>query len=256
MDSREPVRPMRLKEYAKQCSLRFTKNGTLITPAQDFTLFQYRDRKGAGTYLDYEGPVGPPMDDVEDVPFYGRLDERMHRGEPVFALLYMFFWPWNAPYKPLPSLSIGAHMADLEHVRIIVDKRTLRIIQVYFGAHGHADGVWLNADQLNYDDSEHLRVLVYPGKGSHANYDRPGDHSRLMGLADDHNDHRGFFWNRKHRAVVPFPPSILHYGGRLSRHVVNAWQQAWWQRESLQEHGALPMSSWLALRTVFKGRRL
>ena len=66
---------MGLKEYARQCSLRFSKNGTLITPAQDFTLYQFRGQKGAGTYLDYEGAVNPPMDDVEDVPFYGRWAE-------------------------------------------------------------------------------------------------------------------------------------------------------------------------------------
>lgn len=66
---------MRLKDYAKQCSLRFSNNGTLITPTQDFTLHQYRGRKGAGTYLDYEGAVELPMGDVEDVPFYGRCAE-------------------------------------------------------------------------------------------------------------------------------------------------------------------------------------
>lgn len=37
-------------------------------------------------------------------------------------------------------------------------------MQVYFGAHGHADGVWLDADQLRYYDAERLRVLVYPGE--------------------------------------------------------------------------------------------
>ena len=60
-----------------------------------------------------------------------RLDERVHQGVPVYAMLYMFFWPWNAPYRPLGGLPIGAHVADLEHVRIIVEKRKLRIIQVW-----------------------------------------------------------------------------------------------------------------------------
>lgn len=36
-------------------------------------------------------------------------------------------------------------------------------LQVYFGAHGHTDGVWFNAEQLRYHDSAKQRVLVYPG---------------------------------------------------------------------------------------------
>ena len=67
--------------------------------------------------------------------------------------------------------------------------------------------------------------LSSAGKGSHANYDRPGEHTRLLGLADDLNDNRGFFWNKEARLVAPYPPAILCYGGRLSRHVVNAWEQ-------------------------------
>ena len=95
---------MRLKEYAKQCSLRFTKNGTLITPAQDFTLFQYRDRKGAGTYLDYEGPVGPPMDDVEDVPFYGRCAKGQTFDSDALLTLTGSHVPIKVPHKSLRSL--------------------------------------------------------------------------------------------------------------------------------------------------------
>lgn len=66
------VRPMALKDYVRQCSLRFSKNETLITPAEDLALYQLIGHKGSGTYLDYEGAVLPPTGDVEDVPFYGR----------------------------------------------------------------------------------------------------------------------------------------------------------------------------------------
>ena len=57
-----------------------------------------------------------------------RVDEREHRGRRVYSLLYMFFWPWNAPYQ-LAGQAFGAHVGDLEHVRVIVDKRTMRIIK-------------------------------------------------------------------------------------------------------------------------------
>lgn len=59
-----------------------------------------------------------------------RLDGREHRGVPAYSLLYMFFWPWNAPYEPLRGHPIGAHVADLEHVRLIVDRSSLQIIEV------------------------------------------------------------------------------------------------------------------------------
>ena len=55
---------------------------------------------------------------------------RVRGGRPVYALLYMFFWPWNAPYEMLPGHPFGAHVADLEHVRIIVDKDSERITEV------------------------------------------------------------------------------------------------------------------------------
>lgn len=82
--------------------------------------------------------------------------------------------------------------------------------------------------------SSHLPAIrAFPGKGSHANYERPGEHTRLMGLADDLNDDKGFSWNKKARLVVPYPRAVLHYGGRLSRHVVNAWEQV---RETGKEY--------------------
>lgn len=59
-----------------------------------------------------------------------RLDESDHNGTPAYSLLYMFFWPWNAPYEPLSGHSFGAHVADLEHVRLILDQSSLRIIEV------------------------------------------------------------------------------------------------------------------------------
>ena len=61
---------------------------------------------------------------------YRRIDEEDHKGRPSYTILYMFFWPWNAPYVPLAGHSFGAHVADLEHVRVIVDKRTMRIVEV------------------------------------------------------------------------------------------------------------------------------
>lgn len=75
--------------------------------------------------------------------------------------------------------------------------------------------------QLSHD----VFFLPTPGKGSHANYERPGEHTRLMGLANDVNDDRGFFWNKQARLVAAYPPAVLRYGGRLSSHVVNAWEQ-------------------------------
>ena len=35
--------------------------------------------------------------------------------------------------------------------------------QVYYGAHGHADGMWMAAEDLHYYDDARERVMVYPG---------------------------------------------------------------------------------------------
>ena len=63
------------------------------------------------------------------------------------------------------------------------------------------------------------------GRGSHANYPHPGTHGRFLGMADDHNDRAGVTWNARARIVEPWPPRLMRFGGRLSKHVVNVWQQ-------------------------------
>ena len=44
-------------------------------------------------------------------------------------------------------------------------------------------------------------------------------------MADDHNDQAGVLWNARAPLVAPWPPSLLRFGGRLAKHVVNVWQQ-------------------------------
>ena len=52
------------------------------------------------------------------------------RGREVHELLYMFWYPYNAPYRAFQVYSYGSHMGDLEHVRIIVDAASARIQEV------------------------------------------------------------------------------------------------------------------------------
>lgn len=63
---------MALEDYVQQSSLRFSINDTLVRPSRRLSLDEYRAGRGVGTYLSYEGPVMPPAEDVENVPFYGR----------------------------------------------------------------------------------------------------------------------------------------------------------------------------------------
>jgi len=61
----------------------------------------------------------------------GRSTARMQwRGREVHELLYMFWYPYNAPYRAFRVYSYGSHMGDLEHVRIIVDAASDRIQEV------------------------------------------------------------------------------------------------------------------------------
>ena len=70
-----------------------------------------------------------------------------------------------------------------------------------------------------------LCIVLTAGRGSHANYPHPGTHGRIFGMADDHNDEAGVLWNARAALVEPWPYMLLRFGGRLSKHVVNVWQQ-------------------------------
>ena len=78
----------------------------------------------------------------------------------------MTLWLWDA----LPSdlfQEVASLCGDLD-INCFADHiiPAPRAPQVYFGAHGHSDGLWLDADALLYDDVEQRRVLVYPGEGN------------------------------------------------------------------------------------------
>ena len=49
------------------------------------------------------------------------------RGRAVHVLLYMFWYPYNAPYRAFHLYSYGSHMGDLEHMRVIIDADNLTI---------------------------------------------------------------------------------------------------------------------------------
>ncbi len=89
-------------------------------------------------------------------------------------------------------------------------------------SHGNARAsglVWRGSDRACA-----LRFVTI-GRGSHANYPHPGTHGRIFGMADDHNNEAGVLWNARAALVEPWPYMLLRFGGRLSKHVVNVWQQ-------------------------------
>ena len=45
------------------------------TDSLALTACRYRGHRGRDTYLDFEGSVQPPQQDIEDVPFYARCAE-------------------------------------------------------------------------------------------------------------------------------------------------------------------------------------
>ena len=48
----------------------------------------------------------------------------------MHVLLYMFWYPYNAPYRAFDVYSYGSHMGDLEHLRVIVDVGSTQIMEV------------------------------------------------------------------------------------------------------------------------------
>lgn len=195
LHSQEKVRPTKIQDFLK------------------FSTIQKDTYKYVGTYT-------PPTDSIDDVPFYGKVDHDVMTGGA--SLLYMFMYSYNSPYKILGCISVGAHDADLEHVRVEIDGN-LKITSVQFGQHS-VDSTITALENLDWLDKD--RMIVYSARGIHASYPKPGLKLRWNTalFANDRCD-KGFEWNRK-GTVEPWPTDIRQT--RLGVSTNNTPLQWWW----------------------------
>ena len=163
-----------------------------------------------------------------------------------YELLYVFCYAYNAPYRVLGVMWLGAHDGDWEHVTMRVDKATDRISHIYYGAHGWRDGVWRAAGEFETDKS---RPVVYIAKGSHATYPHAGRWLRIWAGANDLCE-RGWRWDADRTLLLHMSATggdeedkevgWLRYGGWWEYEGISSPpQQQWWYREPLTSNTVL-----------------
>ncbi len=127
-----------------------------------------------------------------DAPVYARVDRR----DPQFIrVVFFLIFPFNGNLNVCgtPScgcISAGAHQGDLERVTFLLDPTTYKISKVYFGAHGSKDGLWLNGEDIEYQDES---PVIYVAWNSHALYPHAKTWFRYFGTVNDYTE-KGQLW--------------------------------------------------------------
>ena len=187
--------------------------------------FRMRVAHRAGMPVDSLSSAAPMQCYVRDTPAH-------------YELLYVFCYAYNAPYRVLASMWLGAHDGDWEHVTMRVDKHSQRVSHIYYGAHGWRDGVWRAAGEFETDGE---RPVVYVARGSHACYPHAGRWLRIWAGANDLCE-RGHRWDASRTLLLHLSASggeaedrevaWLRYSGWWEYEGINSvHQQQWWYRE-------------------------
>jgi len=147
----------------------------------DFTQKNYPGQTGLeNLYLLFKNPTQDLLGqkDLVNVPIYAVVKSKNDR----WIIYYFMLFPFNLGKNVLLVQQAGDHEGDLEHLTVEVDKTTNQVIRVHYGAHGTADGRWVEARDLPMVDG---KIVAYIGKGGHGLYPAPGVAYRIFGLAND-----------------------------------------------------------------------
>lgn len=121
-----------------------------------------------------------------DVPIYYFVKE----DDQYIYIYYLVISCYNGNYPILGVAYKGSHMGDLEHLTLVIDKNDNRLIKVYFGAHGDANGRWVDEKELTWENG---RFVVYTALNGHGFYHKNGVAIRIGGLANDRME-KGIQW--------------------------------------------------------------
>ncbi|CAM9673960.1 unnamed protein product, partial [Choristocarpus tenellus] len=135
-----------------------------------------------------DGPSGSGKK-LSSVPCYGFVEQLdPHRIVPflrragltnVLELKYAFLYGYNGTTFVVPGTRMGTHTGDLEHVTVRVDAHRLRILEVFFAAHGTGEGKWVPSEWffnevLSLETDPSAKTLrredfLHLSKGEHSN---------------------------------------------------------------------------------------
>lgn len=191
--------------------------------------------------IDAEGFFATPFD--PNAPIYCNVFPHSENPTTVLVINYCLFFHNNKG----KVFSVGAHVADIEHVSVEIDIGTGDAIRYYFGRHGQEEGAWIEADDAELTKTDDGRVHVYCARGSHGFYHEGGQQtfSRFYGFGNDVvSSDEGRHLGDDTATVLdtadgvldvsaPDPHAFLAFQGDLGDgHVTNFTAKAWWQDET------------------------
>jgi hypothetical protein len=139
---------------------------------------------------------GPLLSDVNNSPVYVTstkitVDPVGSNPKTYYDFVYHQMYNYNGGTAIIGNM--GKHEFDIETaiVRVEVDKNKEQIVEIFLSR--HSSGVWLDPVNFKFKDN---RPVIYIAKGSHALYERPGNHRRMFGFTNDFCE-EGVEWEPK-----------------------------------------------------------
>jgi hypothetical protein len=185
--SDEPYFPVGIQEYLQQCTL-ITPTEAIATPSSAdlwkvyCSLGQPTDRNEQ-YYLQFmTGWQEQLRGHEKQAPIYAKVTEYAS----YYDLLYIVLSACTTPYALCGCRSClypqGAHLSDVKHLTVRVDKKYLALQKVYFGAHGYQCGEWRDATDVATVGSH---ICAFACHGDHSFYPEAGNHPRICGCVND-----------------------------------------------------------------------
>ncbi len=156
------------------------KQGDLSKSASHVQVFEYGDYVGIsyGLFYPHNGDIFLSQGSGGDL------------GDVICALT-----PWLCGPVDWVAGDEGVHEGDWENVKVIINKNSQSIEEVYISAH-EGEGGWFPLSNFSIESN---RPVVYSALHSHANYRTSGLQARIeetFGVANDQTD-RGELWQLK-----------------------------------------------------------
>lgn len=245
----EPYMPVDFRSYLKEARLKSVETGKDIfsnipfnadTFGEWLMLHPHLNSPSYTLYLpsgknsDIVESYNPDAKELENVPLYVRA----RREEESVYLTYAHMYAYNADQ---PCWNVGGHFADLEHITVHVkfeaDGTTAFVHRVYYSRHN--GGVWCKPEDLEFENGQH--PVVYSALGSHASYNKEGNHSRFWNFARDRCS-KGTRWFSKRPVLIkdkiednsPDMRWSLFSGDLGDGHVAGFPAKQWWNSDDLQ----------------------
>lgn len=183
------------------------KNGSLIAETGKITVEQMEMNAGTNLKIDnkhYNGQL--TKDNLDNIPIYVKVKEN----EKYHEITYIVYFMYNYGYNICGKLT-GDHDSDLEHISVLIDKKSEDLIAVYYSY--HSEGIWRYKKDIPMKNGH---PLVWCAKDSHAFYPYTRPHFRVFCFANDYMGN-GIEWNPQLVIDVDTEkPYWMKYKGQLS----------------------------------------